>query len=131
MMDKPLCRKRIQSVLADRHHFISDGQRGMVQNGYVLNVAVHAKSKKKSDVICWNCLKAGHVANQCKSKTVCTRCWARGHRFKQSLMPPGAAAVATDSSIAVELSNMTVEVFNEEVWRAGRTKDVYVSCVNN
>lgn len=35
-IDKPLCRKRIQSVLAYQYYFISDGQSQTVQNDHAL-----------------------------------------------------------------------------------------------
>lgn len=43
MMNKSLCRKRIQSVLVDRHHYISDSPSRKAHNGHALKVAVHAK----------------------------------------------------------------------------------------
>ena len=127
-MDKPLCSKRIQSVLVDRHHFLSNSSNST--NGHALKVTVRSKGGNERPVLkCWNCLKPGHLAHQCKAETLCTRCGGRGHRSDQCATPRGAAAA--ESSKAVESSNLTVEAFNAEVRRAGKTKGVYLSGANN
>ena len=127
MMDKPLCRKRIQSVLVDRHHFLSNSASGDPTGSHALKVAVRSRVGNRKQVLkCWNCSKPGHLAHQCKAEPMGTRFGGRGHQSNQCSTSRGAGTAAT-----VESSNMTVEVFNAEVRRTGKTKGVYLSRVNN
>lgn len=117
----------LQSVLPDRYLYLTDRKHGR-HDGQSLKVAVDAKGswQRRTDVVCWNCRKPSHLARHCKNETLCGRCSCKGHRTKEC--PSADTSTPDDGSGAIELSNLSVEVFNKAV---GASRGVYLPSVNN